>query len=297
MACTRLALLLLLPFTLTRTAGADVAPIPEDTTINLTLAVAATCPEPGQTGAIPLKPPCTFDGWTAQVQGLKLPAGHATGARWLPRCDVDDQGECPFAVRAIGEIHGDQFDVQSYTVAPVGLVTATGKVLAPRDVMCTEQECAQDDPCCNKCGHGGWKLANERPDVPVYTAADVPDLPQCELDGCGGCSYRLTAWGVDVGGIFIASSHEPTDLLPLSAMGKCTLIACVGANPCCNTCGFMGWSVGTRKAIPGDGVEALPPCELDGCGQCPWQLLVSGEERGDTFVVTRWERYPAAPTE
>lgn len=290
MAYTRLVVLLFVVSTLAGSATADIPPIPEDTTV--VLAPRATCPEQGQTGAIPLRPPCTFEGWNAQIGPRTLPAEHATGAQWLPSCAVDDQGACGFAVTATGRLQGDLFAVQSYTVAPVGHVTATGKVLVPRDVACTEQECAQDDPCCNKCNHGGWKIANKRPDFTAYTAADVPDLPLCELDGCGGCAHQLTAWGVEVGGLFIVSSHDETELVALSAMGKCTLIACVGANPCCNTCGFMGWSAGNLRAIPGEGVEALPPCELDGCGQCPWQLLVSGEETGGTFVVKEWKRFP-----
>jgi len=256
----------------------------------------ATCSDSAEGTPIPIRPRCTFDGWAAPVGEGTIAATHATGRKWLPRCVVDDQGACPFALTVTGTAQDGTFEVASWSVAPVGDVAETGQLLAPADVMCTEEECPPDDRCCNGCGHGGWKLANRRPDVRALVAAGVAELPRCELSGCGGCSYQLAARGVEVGGLFIVSAHEQTEATALRPMGRCTMMACGSANPCCNSCAFMGWSApgstGTIGATAAKQADPLPDCELDGCGRCPWLLLVGGEEEAGTFVVRSWERIP-----
>lgn len=286
-----LSLVLAVTFIAAPAAADKAAPAPA-----VILSPVATCIDLGQSGVIPLRPPCTFEGWSAEVDGRTLPAKPAPGARWLPKCSVDAEGACAFEVAAVGEVFEDEFRVTSYTVTPVGNVTATGRLLVPRDVSCTEEECGADDPCCHGCNHGGWTVMNRRPELPAYSAAGVPDLPQCPLDGCGSCDHRLTAWGVEVGGLFIVSSHAETSSVALMPSARCTMMACASANPCCNTCGFMGWttqgSTGTLSAVVGEGVDPLPECEVDGCGRCSWVLLVEGEEKGGSFVVTSWEKFP-----
>ena len=256
----------------------------------------ATCLDSASSPLFQMGPLCTFDGWTATVGEQSIPATHATGETWLPNCRVDDGGACPFAVTATGAVQDGKFLVESWAVAPVGDVTAAGALLVPLDVMCTEEECPQDDPCCHKCNHGGWQAMNRRSEVRGVVAAGVTELPRCSLTGCGECSYRLKAWGVEVGGLFIISSHERTESMALLPAARCTMMACGSSNPCCNTCGFMGWSAqgstGALNAVPSEGVDPLPACEVDGCGRCPWLLLVDGEEEAGTFVVTSWKRFP-----
>ncbi len=275
-------------------ARAGEPPQPQTQTLDLT--ARAVCRDGISGPALALGPACTFDGWAAKVGDELLPAKHATGKTWLPSCVLDGDGVCSFAVTATGRVAGDGFEVDAWTVAPVGNVTAVGRMLVPADVACTEEECPAADPCCHGCNHGGWMVMNRRPELRAIVAAEVPPLPRCELDGCGGCDHRLTAWGVEVGGIFIVSSHGQTDAVALMPSARCTMMACGSANPCCNNCGFMGWtahgSTGTLSAVAGEGVEPLPEGEVDGCGRCPWQLLVDGEEKDGKFVVTSWKRFP-----
>ena len=222
------------------------------------------------------------------------PADQATGVPWLPRCTLDATGACPYSLPVTGTVVDGTFSVQSWSIVPPDDATPTAIILEPTDVACTEEECPPEAPCCHECGHSGWQITNRRPEVTAHTTAGTATLPRCELSGCGKCSYRLVATGIQTGGLFVVTSWEETTSDALYPMGRCTMIACMGSNPCCNTCGFMGWSIqrptGSLDAVPGMGVEALPPCELDGCGACSFQLLVEGEDKDGSFEVTSWKR-------
>ena len=60
---------------------------------------------------------------------------------------------------------------------------------------CTERWCGAPDICCNACGHQGWETG-----APLYLEAYavLGKLPHCAVDGCGNCSFYLSAYGYQI---------------------------------------------------------------------------------------------------
>lgn len=90
-----------------------------------------------------------------------------------------------------------------------------------------------------------------------------------------------------------AAAEQPAQTVRLVAVATCTARACPG-DSCCNACGFGGWMEPKRglEAVAGKGTEALPRCEVDGCGRCAFDLTATGRRRGEAFVVKSWSKVP-----
>jgi hypothetical protein len=78
---------------------------------------------------------------------------------------------------------------------------AGGTVTLKAGGGCTRKRCPEEDPCCNNCNFGGWRVDGSG------TPASG-DLPTCELDGCGSCAFTLEAQGAEKDGTFVVTSFE-----------------------------------------------------------------------------------------
>lgn len=92
-----------------------------------------------------------------------------------------------------------------------------------------------------------------------------------------------------------ATEDTPATTTRLEAgPAKCTKERCFPEDPCCHSCTHVSWTVvGSNSSLEAriePGVEPLPICELDGCGECPYELEAEGEEQDGVFRVTAWSR-------
>jgi hypothetical protein len=78
--------------------------------------------------------------------------------------------------------------------------------------VCTAMACGDDNPCCNSCGFQYWMLAGG-----ARARSTGEPLPQCEVDGCGRCSFFVMARGNLEGEEFTVSSWREGSAKDLEA--------------------------------------------------------------------------------
>ncbi|MBW2526372.1 MAG: hypothetical protein JRI23_19485 [Deltaproteobacteria bacterium] len=98
-----------------------------------------------------------------------------------------------------------------------------------------------------------------------------------------------------------AACDEPEVTERLAAVGiRCSTESCPVHDRCCHTCSHAGaWQIVGKPEVSIETTDAagpLPTCEVDGCGDCGYEIATKGWVKRRTFTVVDWSLIaPATP--